>query len=122
MNSERRKELIRLVLRELLSEEERSRIINGQKKDFVDDLLFYLQLGVEDSNRVFWETEWLDEFIKQSLRTIRAQYLFRRSYRILEHISIGHQEVPILIEVLMEEFGSSDKFDFNQVWSIAGKQ
>lgn len=121
MNSQRRKELIRLVLRELLSEEERSRIINGEKKDFVNDLLFYLLLGVEDTNRVYWETEWLDKFIKQPVRTIRAQYLFRRSYRILEHISIGHQDIPILIEVLMEEFGSADKFDFNQVWSIAGR-
>lgn len=121
MNSKRRKELIRLVLRELLSEEERSRIINGQKKDFVDDLLFYLQLGVEDINRGFLETKWLDAFIEQPVRAIRAQYLFRRSYRILELISIGHQDIPILIEVLMEEFGSADKFDFNQVWSIAGK-
>lgn len=121
MNSKRRKELIRLVLRELLSEEERSRIINGQKKDFVDDLLFYLQLGVEDINRGFLETKWLDAFIEQPVRAMRAQYLFRRSYRILELISIGHQDIPILIEVLMEEFGSADKFDFNQVWSIAGK-
>ena len=121
MDSQRRKELIRLVLRELLSEEERSRIINGQKKDFVDNLLFYLQLGVEDINRDFLETKWLDAFIEQPVSTMRAQYLFRRSYRILAHISIGHQDIPILIEVLMEEFGSTDKFDFNQVWSIAGK-
>ena len=121
MKSQRRKELIRLVLRELLSEEERSRIINGEKIDLVNDLLFYVLLGIEDKNRVYWETEWLDKFIKQPVRTIRAQYLFRRSYRILEHISIGHQDIPILIEVLMEEFGSADKFDFNQVWSIAGK-
>lgn len=121
MNPKSRKELIRFVLRELLSEEERSRIINGQKKDFVDDLLFYLQLGVEDANRGFLETEWLDEFIQQPIQTIRAQYLFRRSYRILEHISIGHQEIPILIEVLMEEFDSANKFDFNQDWCIAGK-
>ena len=121
MKSQRRKELIRLVLRELLSEEERSRIINGEKIDLVNDLLFYVLLGIEDKNRVYWETEWLDKFIKQPVRTIRAQYLFRRSYRILEHISIGHQDIPILIEVLMEEFGSADKFDFNQVWSIAGR-
>lgn len=121
MNSQRRKELIRLVLRELLSEEERSRIINGQKKDFVDDLLFYLQLGVEDINRGFLETKWLDEFIKQPARSIRAQYLFHRSYRILKHVGISRQDIPILIEVLMEEFGSADKFDFDQVWSIAGK-
>jgi hypothetical protein len=121
MNSPRPKELIRLVLRELLSDEERCRISNGEKIDLVNDLLFYVLLGVEDTNRGYWETKWLDKFIKQPVRSIRAQYLFRRSYRILEHIGIGHQDIPNLIEVLKEEFGSADKFDFNQVWSIAGE-
>jgi len=121
MDSQRRKELIRLVLRELLSEEERSRIISAEKNDLVNDLLFYVLLGIEDANRVWWETEWQDKFIKQPVRSIRTQYLFHRSYRILKHINVSHQDIPNLIEVLQEEFGSADKFDFNQVWSIAGK-
>ena len=109
---------IRFLLSKRLSED-RIRAIDGFSKDRLVFALLEIILGNREGiTRDIVRTSWNNRFINSSTNKIRAQFLLYESFNLLNVAAISNQDIPSLVEVLIESHGHRGLYDFSEVNEI----
>jgi hypothetical protein len=104
--------LIRKALYGRISREEFATFFKLTRVELVEGVLSMVINERGNLNGAILESCWLSRLSRRTREQIRAKYFILRSFRALDVISVTLEDLPALVEVLVEDFGEGGSLDF----------
>ena len=103
--------LIRKALYARRSREEFATCFNLTRVELVEAILSMVINERRNLNGAILESVWLSRFSRRTINEIRGKFIVMHTFKDLRVISVNIEDLPALLEVLVEDFGEGGGLD-----------
>lgn len=111
--------LIRKALYARRSREEFETFFNLNRAELVEGILSMVINERRNLNGAILESVWLSRFSRRTIKEIRGKFILMRTFKDLHVISVNIEDLPALVQVLVEDFGERGGLDLTNSAFIA---